>query len=217
MAQKRHIIMIAVTTLLLLICMFFLYKNVQENQRYEQFISAQLNESLSELVTAILANDEILQQYTSGGRESLLPEQATNLCANFTTVSTKYNDLLNTAIHLNKVTHADINPILGNVAQDITFFLARSVIGNGLLGDCSMSESTISLDATQSMKLTEIRELNNQWSEIVKKYVPEATSLGVSEVDWNDLVNHKMWIQLLEELSVNSEQSGMTGINRFFN
>lgn len=217
MAQKRHILMIAVTTLLLLICMFFLYKNVQENQRYEQFISAQLSESLSALVTAILANEEILQQYTSGGRESLLPEQATNLCANFTTVSTKYNDLLNTAIHINKVTHADINPILGNVAQDITFFLARSVMGNGLLGDCSQAESTILLDATQSHKLTQIHKLNNQWSGIVSKYVPEATSVGVNEVDWNDIVHDKMWIQLLEELSVDMERSGMMGINSFFN
>lgn len=214
MSNKRCTIMIAVTSMLLLICMFLLYKTVQENQRYEKFISTQLSESLSALVTAIVANDEILQQYNLSGGENLLPEHTTNLCANFTTVSTKYNHLLNAALHLNRLNNADINPVLGNVAQDITFFLARSVIGNDLLGDCSLIETTISLDTVQSQKIAEIRELNNQWSGIVKKYVPEATAIGVSDVDWNDMINDKMWIQLLEELSVDVGQSG---INHFFN
>ncbi|MEY8746667.1 hypothetical protein [Paenibacillus tundrae] len=129
-------------------------------------------------------------------------------------MSTKYNHLLDAALHLNKVNNADINPVLGNVAQDITFFLARSVIGNDLLGDCNLSETTISLDAVQSQKIAEIRELNNQWSGIVKEYVPEATAIGVSDVDWSDMIHDKMWIQLLEELS---GDAGQSRINHFFN
>lgn len=217
MTKKRFIVMTSICIVLLLISIFYTFKQYQENQQYERFISTKLSQSLSEYVTAILANDETLNQFISSGKKEILSEQATNLCYNFKTISMEYDEMLSIAIKLKKVNDSQTNHITANLSQDIHFFLGRSVIGNGLLGDCSQVESNISLDEMQLEKLKEIQKINKQWSEIAIKYVPEATSTGVTNVDWNFVVNDKMWIKLLEEFSVYANKSGMIGINQFFN
>jgi hypothetical protein len=196
---------------------FFTYKQYQENQLYEIFISTKLSQSLSEYVTSILAGDETLNQYISNRKKEMLTEEATNLCYNFKTISVDYDELLSTAINLKKLNDSQTNHITANVSKDIHFFLGRSVIGNGLLGDCSQAKSNISMDEIQFEKLKEIHNITKQWSAIVNKYLPEATSNGVTNIDWNSVVNDKMWIKLLEEFSVYANKSGMTGINQFFN
>jgi len=209
--------MASICVVLLLISIFYTYKFYQENQQYERFISTKLGQSLSAYATAILANDEILNGFLSSEKKEILPEQATNLCYHFKTISMEYDEMLSTATHLKKVDESLINHTTANVSQDIHFFLGRSVMGNGLLGDCSQVESSISLDEITIGKLKEIQDINNQWSEIVKKYVPEATSTGVNHGEWNFLVNNTMWVKLLEEFSIYANKSGMIGLNQFFN
>jgi hypothetical protein len=218
MTKKRLIVLTSISIVLLLISIFFTYEQYQEIQRYEKFISNKLSQSLSEYVTAIIASEETLNQYISSGKKEMLPEQATNLCYNFETISKNYDELLSTAINLKKVNDSQqTNRITASVSQDIHFFLGRSVIGNGLIGDCSQAKSNVQLDEKKFEKVKEIYNINKQWSAIVKKYVPEVASNEVTNLDRNSVVNDKMWVKLLEEFSVYANQLGMTGINQFFN
>lgn len=218
MTKIRLIIVTSICIVLFMTSIFYTYVQYEENQRYESYISSKLSQSLSDYLTAILVSEETLNQYIDSGKKEMLPEQATNFCYNFKTISMKFEELLNTAIKINKVSDSQqTNFITADVAQGIHYFLGRSVIGNSILGDCSPAKTNISLDEKQFEKIKEINKINKQWSAIVKKYVPEATSYGVTNVNWEFVVNDKMWVKLLEEFSVYASESGMSGINQFFN
>lgn len=218
MTKIRLIIVTSICIVIFMTSFFYTYVQYEENQRYESYISSKLSQSLSNYLTAILVSEETLNQYIDSGKKEMLPEQASNFCYNFKTISMEFEELLNTAIKLNKVSDSQqTNFITADVAQGIHYFFGRSVIGNDILGDCSPAKINISLDEKQFEKIKEINKINKQWSAIVKKYVPEATSYGVTNVKWDFVVNDKMWVKLLEEFSVYASKSGMSGTNQFFN
>jgi len=70
----------------------------------------------------------------NSGKKEMLPNQATTLCYNFKSIGTEYEELLQTAKSLKKVNNVQTDQITANAAQDIHFFLARQLIGNGVLG-----------------------------------------------------------------------------------
>ncbi|MET3545528.1 uncharacterized protein YxeA [Paenibacillus favisporus] len=215
MTIKR--VLVAIYMVLLIISMIVIFVQFKENQRYERYISAKLSQSLSDFLTAVLVSEETLHQYMNSGKKEMLPNQATSLCYNFKSIGTEYEELLQTAKSLKKVNDVQTDQITANAAQDIHFFLARQLIGNGVLGDCTPPKSTLTLNEKQFEKIKGIYEISKQWSAIAKNLVPEATPNGVKNANWDFVVNDIVWVQLLKDYSAYANESGMTGTNQFFN
>ncbi|MBD3919893.1 hypothetical protein H8B09_14110 [Paenibacillus sp. PR3] len=221
MLIKRLLIAVSICMVLLVVLTIFTYsqfkENQRENQRYERYISAKIAQSLSNLLTAVLISDETLHKVMESGEKEMLPGQATTLCYDFKSIGTEYQELLQTSQSLKKVNYIQTNNITANTAQDIHFFLSRQLIGNGVLGDCTPAKSTITLNEEQFDKIKGIYEISKQWSVIAKNIVPGSTHNGDENVNWDLVVNDKVWVQLIEEYSAYANDSGMTGINQFFN
>jgi hypothetical protein len=190
---------------------------IKENQSYERYISVKLSQSLSNFLTAVMVSEETLHQYMNSGKKEMPPDQATTLCYTFKSIGREYEELLQTANSLKKANDVQTNQITANAAQDIHFFLARQLIGNGVLGDCTPAKSAITLNEEQIEKIKGIYEISKQWSAIAKNLVPEAATNGVENANWDLVVNDKVWVQLLKEYSAYANESGMTGTNQFFN
>jgi len=187
----------------------------QENKNYEKAISSEIATTLNTLLSAIMDNEEIFDKIIDGGKVKLSPDQASNMCYNFETMSVESQNLFTMATDLNKYDSL-MNNTTANMAQDIHFFLARLVIGNGLLGDCSLATADISLDEEKTNKLIQISDISTQLAGIVRNRVPEAASKGDTGADWNNIVNDKIWVELIKDLSVYANDSGWI-INQFFN
>ncbi|MEI0738984.1 hypothetical protein VQ056_24120 [Paenibacillus sp. JTLBN-2024] len=215
MAIKRSLV--AICTVLLIISMIIIFLQFKENQSYERYISAKLSQSLSNFLTAILVSEETLHQYINSGNKEMLPNQATTLCYNFKTIGTEYEELLHTAKSFKKGERRTNGPNNSKRCSGYSFFLARQLIGNGVLGDCTPAMSTLTLNDKQFEKIKGIYEISKQWSAIAKNLVPEATPNGVENVNWDLVVNDKVWVQLLKDYSTYAHESGMTGTNQFFN
>ncbi|MFB9326366.1 hypothetical protein ACFFSY_10615 [Paenibacillus aurantiacus] len=217
MLIKRLLIAVSICLALLIVSTIFTYTQFKENQNYERYISTKIGQSLSNLLTAVLISDETLHIFMESGEKEMLPDQATTLCYNFRLIGTEYEELLQTSQALKKANDVQTNHITASIAQDIHFFLARQLIGNGVLGDCTAAKSTIVLNEEQYEKIKGIYAISKQWSAIAKSLMPEATPNGVENVNWDLVVNDKVWVRLIEEYSAYANESGMTGINRFFN
>ncbi|QYR22557.1 hypothetical protein KZ483_06215 [Paenibacillus sp. sptzw28] len=153
----------------------------------------------------------------NSSKKEVLPDQVTTLCYNFKSIGTEYEKLLQTSETLKKANDVQTNQLTANAAQDIHFFLARQLIGNGILGDCTPAKSTITINEEQFKKIKGIYGISKRWSAIAKNLVPEATPNGVENVNWELVVNDKVWVQLLKEYSAYANESGMTATNQFFN
>lgn len=208
---------VSICFVLLIITLIFTFLQLKKNQSYERYISSEIGQSLNVFLTAIMVNEETLNQYMSSGKKEILPEQATTLCYNFKSIGMEYEELLQTYSSLKKTNDVEINNLTANVAQDIHFFLARRLIGNGVLGDCAPAKSTLALNEDQIEKIQDIYQISKQWSMIAKNLVPEVTSTGVANVKWEYVVNDKVWVLLLKDYSSYANKSGITGINQFFN
>lgn len=217
MTIKRFLVAVSICTVLLIISMVITFVQLKENQSYEGYISAKLSQSLSNFLTAVMVSEETLHQFMNSGKKEMLPDQATTLCYNFKSIGTEYEELLQTSKSLKKANDVQTNQITANVAHDIHFFLARQLIGNGVLGDCTPAKSALTLNEEQFEKIKGIYEISKQWSVIAKNLVPAATPKGVGNVNWDLVVNDKVWVQLLKEYSSYANESGMTGTNQFFN
>ncbi|MGU3472431.1 hypothetical protein ACLBWT_14950 [Paenibacillus sp. D51F] len=206
MTIKR--VLVVIYMVLLIISIVIIFVQFKENQRYERYISAKLSQSLSDFLTAVLVSEETLHQYMNSGKKEMLPNVATTLCYNFKSIGTEYEEMLQTAKSLKKENDVQTDQITAYAAQDIHFFLARQLIGNGVLGDCTPAKSTLTLNEKQFEKIKGIYEISKQWSAIAKNLVPEATSNGVENVNWDYVVNDKVWVQLLKDYSLSQMNRG---------
>ncbi len=198
-----------------MISIMIIFVQFKDKQNYKSYVSAKLSPSLSNFVTAVLANEEILHQYMNSGKKEMPPDQAGALCSNFQSIGREFEEMLQASNLLKKANGVQTNPITANAAQDIHFFLARQLIGNGVLGDCTPAKSTLTLNEEQVKKMKGIYEISKQWSSMAKKRIPEAAPNGAGDVDWNLVVNDNVWVQLVKDYSAYANESGM-GTDVFF-
>lgn len=181
----------------------------QANQNYEAYISYEIANQLGMLLPAIADNEAIISAMKVDEDTVLSPDQAASLCYNFEMISRASQELRTIASYLDKLDPGD-QDLTASLGQDVHFFLARSVLGNGLLGDCSIPETDIVLDDTQMEKLRQIGGINRQWAEAAAKYPQDSMPNG------GKLVNEETWVNILRELAVVTADSGWY-INKFFN
>ena len=213
-------IVVAMLSLLVLLIASLLYNVIQhqKNHSYEKLITLNLNKALSDHTLALLANEEIFNAYASERNIKLLQEDASNLCYNFKAISTTYEELdaIAQLIYDNQLNN--LSTITAKTAEGIHYFLARNVMGNGLLGDCTAPEQSLLLNDIQLEKFKRIQHINSDWVAIItKQFPPKAATETISLPDRSELIKEHVLFALLEQLSRYAIDTHMTGINQFFN
>jgi len=206
--MKQYIKLLVALLVILLI--YFYYSLYQDKKMYEEHISIDVSNDMSDLVTAILRSNEFYENILNEG--SITRYDAEMLKMNAYTIQEVPQTYGSLALKFNRIKSDEFhNETAEQAAQIASFF---SEMHRGETSDKDNPDEVIfELDDSMEEKIFQLKDLNSLWMDSVKNNVHGISDndgeIGYSYLDIHNQygdksLSHDFWVDLIISIDKNT-------------